>query len=49
MNPEFGKNIIGLDISDRAWRFVQLKRAGKKIVLTAYREIEVPAGLLNNP
>lgn len=40
-------NTFGLDISDRALRLVQLKRSGKKIVLTSFGEITLDAGLFN--
>jgi len=40
-------NTFGLDISDRALRLVQLKRSGKKIVLTSFGETTLDAGLFN--
>jgi type IV pilus assembly protein PilM len=39
---------IGLDISDLSIKFVQLKKAGKKIKIQALGKVDLPHGLLEN-
>jgi type IV pilus assembly protein PilM len=48
MISDLNQKVIGLDISDRALRLVQLKNVGKKIFLHAFNEVEIPAGIINN-
>ena len=45
---DLDKNIFGLDISDRALRLIQLKKKGKKTVLSSYNEIVIPEGIITN-
>lgn len=45
-NPD--KNIFGLDISDRALRLVQIKKRGKKLFLTSYNNLAMPADIISN-
>ena len=45
---EIEKNLFGLDISDRALRLVKLQKKGKKIFITSFSEIEVPADIINH-
>ena len=40
---KFVQNTFGLDISEKVWRMVQLKKTGSKIKLTSYSEIKVPS------
>ncbi len=46
MTFEVDKNIFGLDVSDRTLRLAQLKRNGKKLIISSYNEISIPAGII---
>ncbi|MFA6304676.1 MAG: type IV pilus assembly protein PilM [Patescibacteria group bacterium] len=48
MFDNFVQNSFGLDISERAWRLVQLKKNGRQISIAAFGEIAVPVGVLKN-
>ena len=41
-------NPIGLDISELSIKFVQLKRAGADLHLSAFGDIGLPPGLIDN-
>ncbi len=41
-------DMFALDIGDQSLRLVQLKRNGKKNILTSYNELAVPAGIIKN-
>ena len=44
----FQNKSLGLDISERIFRLVQLRKSRKKITLISYGELEVPEGLLKD-
>lgn len=48
MESELTQNLFGLDISQQALRLVQVKKRGKKLALSAYGEVAVPAGAIAN-
>jgi len=45
---EVNKNIFGLDISDRALRLIKLNKKGKKILISSYNDLAIPAEIIKN-
>lgn len=48
MLANFIQNSFGLDISERCLRLARLKKSGGRLVLDAYGEISVPAGVVKD-
>lgn len=44
----FSENSIGIDISDGSLRLVRLVKKGKKISLTHFSDVDIPAGVIEN-
>lgn len=42
------QNAFGLDVSEKVWRLIQLKKTGTRIRLISYNEVKVPAGLFKD-
>ncbi|MBI3290879.1 type IV pilus assembly protein PilM [Candidatus Falkowbacteria bacterium] len=48
MSLEIEKKSFGLDISERALRFVQFKKSGKKIFLKSFNQVNLPESIIKN-
>jgi len=43
---DYPKNIFGLDISERALRLIQLKKKGKKLIISSFNETKLAEGII---